>query len=77
MNSFQPTWLLLSRLGQVSHTRVWTHEDIAWVQSTLQEALFGLRYMNASQGSLWKGVGRNQSQTVHTNLVNAVNGLER
>lgn len=75
--SSQATWLFLSWLGQVGHTCVWTHEDIARVQSTFQEALFGLRYMNASQGSLWKRVSRNQSQTVHTNLVNAVYGLER
>lgn len=47
------------------------------MQSTFQEALLGLRYMNASQGSLWKRVSRNQSQTVHTHLVDAVYGLEK
>lgn len=46
------------------------------MQSTLQEALFGLRYMDAAQRSLWKCVGRHQSQAVHPDLVDAVYSLE-
>lgn len=53
------------------------HEDVAGVQGALQEALFCLRYMNATQGSLGKRVGRHQSQAVHPNLVDAVDGLEK
>lgn len=70
------TWLFLSWLGQVGDTCVRAHEDVAGVQGALQEALFGLRYMNAAQGSLGKCVGRHQSQAVHPNLVDAVYGLE-
>lgn len=34
--------LLLSRLGQVGDAGVRAHEDVAGVQGSLQEALFGL-----------------------------------
>ena len=69
------TWLFLSRLGQVGYTSVRAHKDVAGVQGTLQEALFGLRYMDATQWSLWKRVGRHQSQAIHPDLVDAVYGL--
>lgn len=52
------------------------HEDVARVQGTLQETLFGLRYMDSTQRSLRKCVGRHKSQAVHPNLVDAVYGLE-
>lgn len=70
------TWLFLSWLGQVGDTCVRAHEDVAGVQGTFQEALFGLRYMDAAQGSLRKCVSRHQSQTVHPDLVDAVYCLE-
>lgn len=70
------TWLFLSRLGQVGDTRVRAHEDVAGVQGTFQEALFGLRYMDAAQGSFRKCVSRHQSQAVHPDLVDAVYCLE-
>lgn len=66
----------MSWLGQVGDTRVRAHEDVAGVQGALQEALFGLRYVDAAQGSLRKRVGRHQSQAVHPDLVDAVYGLE-
>lgn len=69
------TWLFLSWLGQVGDARVRAHEDVAGVQGALQEALFGLRYMDAAEGSLGKRVSRHQSQAVHPNLVDAVYGL--
>lgn len=70
------TWLFLSRLGQVGDTCVRAHEDVAGMQGALQEALFGLRYMDSSQGSLRKCVGRHQGQAVHPDLMNAVYGLK-
>lgn len=70
------TWLFLSWLGQVGDTCVRAHENIARVQRALQEALFCIRYMDATQRSFRKRVGRHQSQAVHSNLVDAVNGLE-
>lgn len=69
------TWLFLSGLWQVGHTRVRAHEDVAGVQSAFQEALFGLRYMNAAQWGLGQRVGRNEGQAVHPHLVDAVYGL--
>lgn len=53
-----------------------THEDVAGMQGALQKALFGLRYVDATQRSFRKCVGRNQSQAVHPNLVDAVDSLE-
>lgn len=71
------TWLLLSGLGQVGDARVGAHEDVAGVQGAFQEALLGLRYVDAAQGSFGQRVGRHQSQTVHAHLVDAVDGLKR
>lgn len=68
--------MFLSWLGQVGDTRVRAHEDIAWVQGALQEALFCVRYMDAAKRSFRKRIGRHQSQAVHPNLMDAVNGLE-
>lgn len=73
---WRSTWLFLSWLGQVGDACVRAHEDVAWVQGTFQEALFSLRYMDATQGRLGKCVGRHQSQAVHPDLVDAVYGLE-
>lgn len=75
-NMWWSTWLFLSRLGQVGDTCVRAHEDVAGVQGALQEALFGLRYVDAAQGSLRERVGRHQSQAVDPDLVDAVYGLE-
>lgn len=69
------TWLFLSWFGQVSDTRVRTHENVARVQRSFEEALFGLRYVDPTQGSFRKNVGRHQSQAVHPDLVDAVYGL--
>lgn len=71
------TWLLLSGLGQVGDARVGAHEDVAGVQGALQEALLGLRYVDAAQRSFGQRVGRHQSQTVHAYLVDAVYGLKQ
>lgn len=46
------------------------------MQHPLQKALLGFRDVNPSERSLGQGVGRNQGQTVHAHLVDAVNGLE-
>lgn len=73
---WRSTWLFLSGLGQVGDACVRAHEDIAGVQGALQEALFGLGYMDAAQRSLRKRIGRHQSQAVHSDLVDAVYGLE-
>lgn len=70
------TWLFLSWLGQVGDARVRTHQDVAGVQGTFQEALLGLRYVDAAQGSFGECVGGYKSQTVHTHLVDAVYGLD-
>lgn len=43
------TWLLLARFGQVGDTRVWTHEDVAGVQVSVQEELLGVRDVDAAQ----------------------------
>jgi len=66
----------LSGLGKVGDTRVRAHEDVAGVQGALQEALFGLRYVYATERSFRKGISRHKSQAVHPNLVDAVYGLE-
>lgn len=71
------TWLLLSGLGQVGDARVRAHEDVAGVQGAFQEALLGLRYVDAAQGSFGQRVGWHQSQTVHAHLVDAVYGLKQ
>lgn len=70
------TWLFLSWLGQIGDTCVRAHEDVAGVQGPFQEALFGLRYMDTTQGGLRKSVGRYQSQAVDPDLVDAVYRLE-
>jgi hypothetical protein len=46
------------------------------VKCPFQKALFGFRDVNPSKRSLGQSVGRNQCQTVHTHLVDAVDGLE-
>lgn len=53
-----------------------THQHVAGVQCSSQEALSGFGDVDSSQGSLGQGVGRDQGQTVHAHLVDAVNGLE-
>lgn len=68
--------MFLARFGKVGNTGVRTHEHITWVQHPLQETLFGFRNVNPSKRSLGQGVGRNQGQTVHAHLVDAVDGLE-
>lgn len=70
-----PTWLFLPWFGQVGDTCVRTHEDVAGMQGALQETLLSLRYVDATQRSFRKIVGRNKSEAVHPNLVDAVNGL--
>jgi len=61
MQAGKSTWLFLSWLGQVGDTCVRAHEDVTGVQGAFQEALFGLRYVDAPQRSLGKRVGRHQS----------------
>lgn len=70
------TWLFLARFGKVGDTGVRAHEHIAGVQQPLQETLLGFRNVNPSERSLGQGVGRNQRQTVHAHLVDAVDRLE-
>lgn len=72
----QLTWLLLARLGKVGHTGMRAHQHITRVQHPFQKTLLGFRNVNSSERSLGQGVGRNQGQTVHTHLVDAVNGLK-
>lgn len=71
------TWLLLSGLWQIGDARVGAHQDVAGVQGAFQEALLGLRYVDAAQRCFGKRVGRHQSQTVHAHLVDAVYGLKQ
>lgn len=71
------TWLFLPGFGQVGDAGVRTHEHIAGVQRPLQEELLGLRQVDATQGSLRKGVGGYQGQAVDPHLVDAVYCLER
>lgn len=46
------------------------------MQRPLQKALLGFGDVNPAKGSLGQGVCRNEGQTVDTNLVDAINGLE-
>lgn len=52
------------------------HQHVAGVQGSSQEALSRFRDVDPSQGGLGQGVGRDQRQTVHAHLVDAVDGLE-
>lgn len=71
------TWLLLPGFGHVGDTGVRAHEDIAGVQIALQKVLLGFTDMDASQWSLWEGVGRDEGEAVQADLVDAVDGLGR
>ena len=71
-----PTGLFLPGLGQVSDAGVGAHEHVAGVQAALQEALLGLRDVDAPQWGLGQRVGGDQRQTVHSHLVDAVDGLQ-
>lgn len=44
------TWLLLAGLGQVCDTGVGAHQDVAGVQTALQEELLGVGDVDAPQG---------------------------
>ena len=68
-----PTGLFLPGLGDAG---VGAHEHVAGVQEALQEALLGLRDLDAPQRGLGQRVGGDQRQTVHPHLVDAVDGLQ-
>lgn len=71
------TWLFLPGLGHVGHTGVGAQQDVAGVQVSLQEVLLGFTDVDASEGRLWEGVGRDERQAVQAHLVDAVDGLGR
>ena len=54
----------------------WHDAPVLGGRRALQEALLGFRNVNPTERSLGQGVGRNQGQTVHAHLVDAVDGLE-
>lgn len=51
------TWLFLPGFGQVGHTGMRAHEDVAWVQGALHKAVLGLRHVDATQRGLRQSVG--------------------
>ena len=56
---------------------MWAHEDIAGVQVSLQKVLLGFADVDASERSLWEGVGWDKRKAVQANLVDTVDGLQR
>lgn len=68
--------LFLAWFGQVGDARVWTHEDIAWMQVSVKEVLLGFTDVDAPKRRLWEGVGRDECKAVKANLVDTVDGLE-
>jgi len=56
---------------------VGAQQDVAGVQVPLQEVVLGLTDVNAAQGCLGEGVGRDQSQEVQSHLVDTVDGLRK
>ena len=73
----RPTWLFLAWFGHVGDTGVWAHEYIAGVQVSLQKVLLGFTDVDAAEGRLWEGVGRDKREAVKANLVDTVNGLKK
>lgn len=49
--------MLLPRFGQVGHTGVRAHEDVARVQGALHKAVLRLRHVDATQRRLGQSVG--------------------
>lgn len=65
-----------TRLGQIRHARMRTHQNVRRVQGTFQEPPLRLGQVNTAQRSLGQIVGRHQSQTIDPHLMNGVDCLE-